>query len=283
MDNRAFHTYRLKRVWWEISVPTLTLLGLFMWNVQIAGAAKKRPELKLEMLNPNAIITARDPDSFIPDENLEALPGRAKKWSEKIFIEDRKGVLKSIKLNIKNWENIDQYNRLWNLKSTGIHRTPSGSYRKKYLSKALLKYADKRLAGEIKNAKDGSTLKNIGKAQKALRPKVKARISKNVNVKFKARILEGKVSAVVDNPYINWKTEFKLSGKAEMHLQRKIKSIGVNTEVDYKLNDGVWIVRVNRPLTKNINARISSTQNNKNVAFSKNANKKIELRFKRNF
>lgn len=224
----------------------------------------------------------RIPASFIPDENKESLPESKNSWMGKILIPDRKGVMKSIQSNIQNWERVEEYNRNWNLDSVGLYKTPDRAARQKYLSKRLLKYLDKRLTGEIKSAKKGSALSGIKKAKNSLRPNTQAQLSKNVKVKIKGRVLQGKAIVKVINPYVNYRANIKLNGQVDMNIKKNIKALNVEVSADYNLNSNIMTTRIDRPMGKLLKARISSSQSANNMPFNKNASK-VELLFNKKF
>ena len=225
----------------------------------------------------------RNPAGFIPDEGFETPPPRDKHWMTKIFVEDNAGVMKSIKYNIEKWEELEEYSRRWNLYSSGLYKTPGRDQKRRYLEKRLLKYADKRLSGEIKRAEEGTTLKSIQRAHQALRPSAKARLSKNVKLRLKARVLQGEARLLVENPYVDFQTRFKLGGSTNLNIGRRISSLNARTSVDYAIDEGRWQACIERPLGSSLKARITSSQSDKEMIFTDQSEQKAELIFYREF
>jgi hypothetical protein len=243
--------------------------------------ADRAPSLK--DLNPLRKEISRGPNSFVPRDDFEPLPFKRKEWTQEILVEDNSGVLVSIRKEFKTWQEREDYAKKWNLESTGLYVTPRPHQRKAYLSKKMLKYLDKRLSGEIKGAEKGSTLHRVGQVQKALKPNVEAKFGQNIKLKLKARVLQGRATIHVKNPWIKAETDITVAGDVQMNFKKDISAIGVKTHVRYEVKDGVWIARLDRALTDKLTARLSSTQNDKQMVFSEEANKQVELLFNHSF
>ena len=225
---------------------------------------------------------SRGPDSVL-DEGFESSPPRKKHWVTRVFVEDNGGVLKSIKSNIRRWEEMEEYNRHWNLYSSGLYRIPGTGAKRRYLERRLLKYVDKRLSGEIKRAEEGSALKNIQKAHDALKPNTEARLSKDVKLRFKGRVLQGEGSLFVENPYVDFRTSFEIGGSTHLNVKRDISSLRLETNMNYNITAGKWEASVEGPLTESFKARISSSQDDDEMIFSDQSDQRLEFRFHKNF
>ena len=184
---------------------------------------------------------------------------------------------------LESWDREAEYARMWNLESTGLYVIRDQGDRKAFFNKNLLKYADKRLSGEIKEAEEGSTLARVGKAQKALTPKAEVGVSESVKVKFKAKVLQAKAFMIVKNDYVNNSTEVDITGNVKVNVNRDIASLGVNTGVDYQVTDGQWVARVDKQLSENWRTRLSSSQLDDEMAFSKSSDTRVEFMFSQAF
>ena len=224
----------------------------------------------------------RGPDS-IPDEGFEAPLPRKKHWMARIFVEDNDGVMKSIKSHIQKWEELEEYSRHWNLYSSGLYKIPGRKYQRQYLEKRLLKYVDKRLSGEIKQAEEGTALKRIQRAHAALKPSAKAQLTENIKIRLKARLLQGEARLFVENPYVDFQTRFDLDGSANINIRRSISSLDITTSLDYRIDEGVWQACIERPFSKSLRARISSTQSDEEMMFTDQSEQKLELIFYKGF
>ena len=225
---------------------------------------------------------SRGPGSVL-DEGFESPPPRKKSWVTRVFVEDSGGVLRSIKSNIQRWENIEEYNRHWNLYSSGLYKTPGRDGKRRYLEKKLLKYADKRISGEIKQAEEGSALKSIERAQQALKPNTEARLSKDIKLRFKGKVLQGEGFIFVENPYVDFRTSFEISGSTHLNIKRNISSLRLETSLNYNITKGQWEAYVEGPLSESVKARIISSQNDDAMIFSDQSDQKVEVYFYKDF
>ncbi|TNF00837.1 MAG: hypothetical protein EP326_05845 [Deltaproteobacteria bacterium] len=223
----------------------------------------------------------RAPANFIPDTEIEPVPIENRIWLQNLLVEDNSGVLASIRANIASWEQTEEYAQNWNLKSTGLYNTPDVAAKKAFLNKWLLKYFDKRLAGEIKNSEEGSTLHTVGQVHQTLRPNTEVGISQKVKIKFKARLLQGRAIARVENPWVDTHATIKATGEVNVQMRKELKDIGVTAGIDYNANEGRYLAHVDKKLTEKITARISSNQEADKVMFDtdESVDKRLEFFF----
>lgn len=225
----------------------------------------------------------RSPANIIPDDELEVEPARHTLWFEDLIVEDDRGVMVGMREQLRRWQEVELYSEQWDLESTGLYRTPDLEAKKRYLQKNLLRYLDKRLAGEVRRAEKNSTLHRVGKVQNALRPKAEAKLSEKIKVKFRAKVLQGRAFMIVSNPWVDNRTTVTLSGDVEISMSKSLKDFGINTRVRYQVDDGLWLAELDKSITRKITARISSSQNDKTLLFDKESNKTIQLMFNHSF
>ena len=218
------------------------------------------------------VAEGRNPASAFDEEVLTA-PIEQKVLIQSLFAEDDAGVMRGVRDTLKSWDDTDQFAEKWHLQSTGLYNTPSISDRKLFISKNILRYADKRLAGEMKNAEEGSTLHSVGQVEKSLRPNATVAVSKYISFKFKVRVLQGKAVMEVRNPWLECNATVAANGKAKIVTKKDIAKTGTSAGVEYSVNDAQWISFVDQEITKNIKARMSSTTQ----PTSNDADKRIEL------
>lgn len=200
----------------------------------------------------------RAPASIMGADDLYVSPMEQEIWLNTIMIEDDRGILSSISNNLQQWESIDEYAAQWNLTSTGLYQTPTYDQRKSYLSKHLLKYVDRRISGEVKNAEEGSTFHTVGQVQENLKPETSVQMAPNFRLRFKARVLEGQANMVVENPYFNNTTTFNYKGHLNVNLNKEFTDLKVRTNLDVNYNDGIWQASLDRPLADNVTGRIAA-------------------------
>ena len=248
-------------------------------SVMADSATNKDNSEMLSKLNPYKKVATRGPSNFVPDVEASDRPNDIVLWYENILVEDTAGVMKGMRHTYESWEREEEYARNWNVASTGLYDIKDQEDRKSYFNRYIIKYLDKRLSGEIKQAEEGSTLHRVGKVQKALKPQTAVQVSRNVRFKFKARVLQGKALMFVDNPWINNETSVKLDGRINVNVNKDIAALGVKANFDYNVNDSEYELRFDRPLTKEITARVSTSQK-RDIASS---GQKVELLFNKPF
>jgi len=219
--------------------------------------------MMMKLLNPKYNKSAkRAPSNYIPQDYVETIElDDGKIWLESVMIEDDSGVLRSIRNQIISWEERENYARNWNQESSGRYNNPDITSKKNFITKQFVRYLDKRLAGEIKHAKEGTTLASVREVHKALRPKAKVSIGKFVKIRFKARLLQGQGKIIVKNPYVKCEAHLNVKGDATVYISKKFEDSKIETRVDYDVHKGRWIASVDKGITQNIRARVSSTQN----------------------
>ncbi len=225
----------------------------------------------------------RAPSSYAPSDDLAPSPLEKESFASQIWAEDSAGILQSMQRDFNRWEMMDEYAKNRNLQSTGLYSTPDTQMRTRYLRKRMVKYLDRRLAGEMKGAKKGSTLHRMKQVQKSLRPAAEAQVSKRIKLKFKARLLEGRAIARIENPWVKTEISNKIGGSTEIKAIRDIASLKVSASVNYQVDKSQWEMAVNRPLSPSLNARVSSLQSDKEMVFAESSDQKAELIFYRRF
>ncbi len=275
-------TGRLKNRQRDLASATLILcafVSVTTSNICADEQVTKDNSVKLSYLNPYKKMASRGPSNFVPDVEASDRPSSVTLWYENILVEDTAGVMKGMKRNYDSWEKEEEYAKNWNVASTGLYDIKDQEDRKKYFNRYILKYLDKRLSGEIKQAEEGSTLHRVGKVQKALKPQTRVEVSRNLRFKFKARVLQGKALMFVENPWINNETSVKLDGRVNINVNKDITALGLKANFDYNVNDSEFDARLDKPLTKEITARVS-TSKTRDVA---SVSQKIELFFNKPF
>lgn len=241
--------------------------------------------------------------AFAPNEELIPTPAERESWLAEIMVEDQAGVMRGVRSQLQEWQEREEYARTWNLEDSGVVDLPERGEKQKLITKNILRYVDKRISGEIKNAEEGSTFHKVGQAQKALKPESEVGVSENFKLKFKARVLEQKASMFMINPYVDSSAEVRLNGRMRVDVKREFASVGVKTEVEYHVNSGElnvkcekkleaidakafvnyrsldneYIAAIDKPLAERLVGRISSTQSPGDMMFTGAADGRVEL------
>lgn len=249
-----FLRIKLKSQWKKIShLTTLSLISTVL-GVSSANA--------YDIYEPTDSLPqiSRSPATYTPSDDIIVVPQGADVWTQNIVVEDDAGIMNSMGQQLEAWRAIEQYAQDWDLQDTGLYITPSAEQQKRFVNKGLLRYLDKRLSGEIKQAERGSTLHSVGKAHKALKPKIEAGITQNIKLKFRARVLQGRGYIVVQNPYVDANAMVSASGRVELNVEKSFHEVGVHSKVQYNVDQGFWVAQIDKRLTDQISARVTSEQ-----------------------
>ena len=232
----------------------------------ISGSFKKIKNLPL-----------RSPASRMPNDDFDIVPPSSEIWLNSVFVEDNAGVMNEIKDQLREWERMEMYRHNWDIESTGLYDTPDDSRKKAWFNRMLLRYADRRFNSELKNAEPNSGLKRVSNVKQALRPSSEASFSKNLKLKFKARILrlEGRVRVI--NPWVDLETTMNARGEIRSRLSKNIESIGVRAELNYLVHENRYQAIFSRSLSENVAAILSSNQSDKDMAFSNTGDNTLRL------
>ena len=190
--------------------------------------------------------------------------------NENMFAEDDAGVMRDLKASLRSWESTEEYARVWDLKDTGLYSTPTTEQKSQYILKKMLRYADKRLSGEMRRAEEGSTLHSMSRVEKNLRPNASVNVSKNFGFKFKARVLQGKVIVDVKNPWIECNATMSANGRARITTRKDFKEVGMSSGAEYSVNDSSLLTYIDQQVTDNVKARVSNTSGD-------NADSRLEM------
>lgn len=249
-----------------------------MTTKKTAGCLKMRHFLTIAALsvfsiNAMALESIKRVPASAFEEEVLTVPLEQKATVKSLFAEDDAGVMKGMRDSLSSWQETEDYAKRWDLESTHLYNTPDTQQKKKFISKNLLRYADKRFAGEMKNAEEGSALYTAKNVEKSLRPNASVPVTKYVSVKFKARVLQGKAIMDVKNPWVECSATVKANGKSKVLTKKDFNQLGTSTGVEYDVSETQWIAFVDQEITKNIKARLSSTsQPNGN-----DADKRVEM------
>lgn len=223
----------------------------------------------------------RGPSNFVPDTELITTPTdeEGPLWINRVVIHDDAGVLEKIQSTLSNWEYADEYAKLWHLETTGLYESPSKKDKQKFLQKEILHYVDKRISGEIKTAKVGSSWHSVGQVHKALKPSTRVNISQDIDLKFKLRVLQGKAFVNVKNPWLNLVGELGFNGHMNLEASKEFQGPKVKTSMKYEVNNNRWIASVEKEIIPTISARLLSEKQGGPNFVEKKANNILSLLF----
>lgn len=228
-------------------------------------------------------VANRAPANYIPDDDFSVAYYENEIWLSKVFVKDDAGVMDRMKNDFTAWEKQEEFERLWGVTPLDKFKTPTRQAKINYFNRNLLRYADKRLAGEVKKSEKGSTLNKVGQVQKTLRPSSQVQIAGKVKLKFKARLLQGKASVALENPYVENNIEFKADGSINMTVKKNISMLKLTAQAKYDVQKEHYFTEFSRPLNSKTVAKVSSHQNSKTAPFSNDSDKRVEVFFSHSF
>lgn len=203
-------------------------------------------------------------------------------WYESMMVDDDQGVLNSLRNDIRKWQESENYKSQWGMGNTGLFPDQTES-QKKRVEKDLLKYADKRLSGEVKKAPKNSSLHTIGKVHESLRPSSTVSMWEGYAIKFQVRVLQGKSQIHLKNPYMTNYLEMTFSGRKEFISEKRFEDIGLRMALNYRLDFDQYYTTVEKKLTETISASVSSTQDRKTGIFTNESDSRFQLNYYRPF
>lgn len=300
MNELVFQSLQCQKSRWGTSLLTLFFMHTAFATVLPSSSLSQEtsPEISFNDLKLGWTIASfspyyprRGPLSYVPPEEAVTVPFRQENTMVlDIFAPDESGVMNETVRQMQEWDQQEQYAKQWNLEDSGLYSPVTVDERKEYILSRSLKYLDKRLQGETKKAKPGSTLAAVGQVQNALRPSSELGIAEKIKLKFKAQVLEGDAKVTLENPMLDTYTEIKTDQNlatgttiskvesANMHVGKSFKDIGLDTGVDYQVMDGTYVASSTKHIRGGLKSRISTGQP-KIGQYESTAEHKIELLF----
>jgi len=219
----------------------------------------------------------REIASAAPEEEVLVAPVVEASFLGSLFLDDDAGIMQGMRESLSDWERKEEFARQWSLENRGIFKTPSAQDKRKMVLNKLLKYADKRLSGEMKNAKVGSTLHAVGKVEKSLRPNTQVQLMNNIQLKLKFRALQGKATADVQNPWMSFQTTLGLNGHVRSITQKEWKEWQMQAGFEFKFTENQNVAFVQRKISENIFGKVSSVKRASTGFLEKDADKRLEI------
>jgi hypothetical protein len=222
----------------------------------------------------------RLPSSYVPQDEIIVVPRDPDYWyaNNNFMVDDDNGILNSMRVDFRRAQEQEMYYTNWGLQNTGMFNPSTPEERKSRFNRDILRYADKRLAGEVRKADKGSTLHRVGQAQKAMSPTTSVSFMSGYSIKFQARALQGKATINLVNPFVRSFIEMTLDGRQEF-VTEKTFDFGFRTALNYRFDKGIYFTTFEQRLTPQWTASLVSTQPASAAAFSGAADKRIQLNY----
>ena len=227
---------------------------------------------------------SRGPASTVPRDDLAPEPVSQEIWLSNVWVEDSAGVMNHMKNEFSNWEKTEEYRRNWDIESTGLYETPDRDRKIAWFNKMILRFADKRLTGEIRNAAEGSTMQKVRSVKQALKPNTTAGLTENIKLKFRAKVTRMRAYMRVINPWVKSETEFNIvKGQVFSRFHKRFEDLGIDTRLEYRLHDNDYTASISKPLGNNITAIVSSTQSVSRPTLNHDADSIFQLQYYTSF
>jgi len=224
------------------------------------------------------ILITRGPSGLAPSEDYILDPPPLKTWADSLFMEDSEGVMSGMRATIKDWQDKQEYISNWNIEKTGTVTVPDSKSQQNYVRQKALNYLDKRVSGEVRNPKPGTTWVTVAKVNRTLKPTSEIDLAPQYRLHFSARVLQGKASMNLENPYVGARVEGKVNGQAFAFLNKDIVALGLQAQVEYRLKQKELLTTVNKKITDTVSAKATSVQRS-SATTDPQSDQKVEINF----
>ena len=234
--------------------------------------------LSLGVLPMKARAQRRDVASFVSQDEVIVVPRQEESWYQNNMIDDNQGIMNSMRVDIRRWQEQNQYLDLWGLRKTGIYPETPPEVLTARVRRDMLRYADKRLSGEVNKAEKGSNLYRVGQAQRSLSPSTQVSIFEGYSIKMQVRVIQGKSTFLFNNPYMKTYLEVTLGGRREFVTEKWFNNI-FRAAVNYRLDQYMYFTTFDYRITPQVTASLVSQQNMQAAPYSGESDKRIQLNY----
>ena len=224
----------------------------------------------------------RTPQNYVPDTDFFAVYVEDS-FSEDMWKNDHANALKNLSIEVNSWESRQEYLSNYGLKEYESSPALTTDQKRRRIEKGMLRYLDKRLMTKINNAPKTSSLASVKNARTALRPASTTEISENFKLKINGRLLQGRGTISLLNPWIDANAQFSLSGRLEFNLERQFVDSEITTQIKIDVKSNEWLALMQKDITDNFKAQILSIQPTNSMAFDHDADRRIQLIYNKNF
>lgn len=219
----------------------------------------------------------RNPSSFI-NEELILDPPPSRNWADSLFMEDSDGVLNNMRVTVKEWQDKQEYNQNWNLEGTNVVPVPADQAQEAFLKKRAMNYFDRRVSGEVKNPRPGTSWATVARVNRTLKPASQLELAPQFKLKFKARVLQGRASVNIENPLVEANIEGRVNGQANAQLAKTITPLGLRAQVEYRLKQKEMVTVINKKITNSVSAQASSIERS-SASVGVKSDQRVEINF----
>lgn len=251
----------------------------------------------------------RLPANYIPNDDLEVKPVDNEISLYKKYVqEDESADVVTARNQLKIWNDNQAFADQYGMDSSmaGQYYVPSSQEKWKYFNDRYLKYMRRRgeqplqqmpktWYDEFRASNEVDTIDEMenrfkstqGKAQgsessNGLPEPIKAKevsVWKKTTFVFQPRVERGLVYLGMKSPIANARAWVGVNGKTEVNVERSFDTIGMRTMVNYYTDTGNYFTSLDKRITDNIYARITS---DKDIRYTK-TNDAIMLQYAKSF
>ena len=185
---------------------------------------------------------------------LRPIPSKKSFFLYKMVLEDDTGILLPLKDDMASWEKNapDQGPSLF-------HDKIKEKRRRHYVGQQMALYGRKKLKMALKNFEEelsSSREKKEGSSEST--PEIS--FFQGVGLQLKTKLFEGGLDLHLQNPWANLKLVGRLNGKADVHFGHHIAPLKLGAKVEYSITEGLWMAKLERPLSEHVKAQTTSVQ-----------------------
>lgn len=176
------------------------------------------------------------------------------------FDDDFDGLIENAKLKVNDWQQTQDHIQQWKVHDIPIYKLPQDKEKRKFVRKIGLKYLDKKIMDRGRKSPKNSPAHTVITMRKAMAPTSTIGLSQNFTMKFRAKLLEGKLSVILINPYLDWWADFNNHGHFGMTLQKNLADAELEMKIFYTTDQNTLMGTLKQKLIDNIFGHYEVTQ-----------------------
>ena len=224
---------------------------------------------------------SRKPANFIPDDDLIVVPLVIEKSVIEEFHNKHENKFKAAKQRMQFWQSQEQYAQDYGLEDSGIISLPTPEEKQRFLNRNYLRFiskdversTNKTLQNSIERWTTDDEIDSIKAIEEHEKVIIKARsskgrknLSKSKTVKvgksdfkfgFQARPEIGMARFTIRSSYLNARAWVGVNGNQEIKLERRFKSTGTMSFVNYYIDESRVLAVIDQKVIKSLTFRYS--------------------------
>lgn len=178
------------------------------------------------------------------------------------FDDDFDGLIEKAKIQMDAWEQNESFIGHWKLDDTPIYNGPKHKEKRKFIKKVALKYLDKKIMDKGNKSPKSSPANNVVSVRKAMSPSSTIGLTNSLTVKLRAKILEGNLSILLLNPFVDSWMELNNHGHFSMTVKRNFEDLRLEAMAQFSTNEETLKGLIKYKVTDPISGQYEVTQKN---------------------